>query len=372
MPLRVKLLDMKTIRKISMFVVATIVLLEVALRVVAIFPNDSATFANDENIGIRMRPNLPVGNGNSTNSLGFNDIERSLDRTLKGRRLAIIGDSFVFGVVPRDDNFTQIMQKKFRLGNNDTEVINMGIPAAGPVNYLGLLKNDAVRLKADTIYVMFFIGNDIVQSHPDFTTKIHFGSAREVLARPHLVGWDKEYSYVYRTARAGARLIYERYLAEKEAGATFSRSTYFSIERQRAIVFEKDMSRYVEESYIESIRFLSELSETAILQGMDFQAVLAPDEIQVDRPLRAAVSSAYHMEQDKYDFRQPQRIISKQLSEKGIPFIDLLPAFEEAGKTTALYAKYDSHWNEAGNKLAADLITNVEMNKRKKKESKIE
>lgn len=355
---------MKTIRKISMLVVATLVLLEVALRIVSIFPNDSKTFVNDENIGIRMRPSLPIGDGNITNSLGFNDIEHSPDRKLKGRRLAIIGDSFVFGVVHRDDNFTQIMQKKFRRSSNDTEVINMGIPATGPVNYLGLLRNDAVRLKADTVYAIFFIGNDIVQSHPDFTTKVHFGSAREVLVRPHLVGWNKEYSYVFRTARAGARLIYERYLTEKEEGATFSRSTYFSIEKQRAIVFEKDMSRYVEESYIGSIRFLSELSETAISQGMSFRVILAPDEIQVDKPLRAAVSSAYRMEQDKYDFRQPQRILSKQLGEKGIPFIDLLPAFEEAGKTAALYTKYDSHWNEAGNKLAADIIANVEMNKR--------
>jgi SGNH hydrolase-like domain, acetyltransferase AlgX len=354
---------MKAIRNILMFMVATIVLLEVALRVVAIFPNDSATFVNDENIGIRMRPNVPIGDGNKTNSSGFNDIEHSIDRKAKGGRLAIIGDSFVFGVVPRGDNFTQMLQKQLSLGRDDAEVINMGIPAAGPRNYHGLLKNDAVWFKVDTVYVMFFIGNDIVQSHPDFKTIILFGSAREVLARAYLVGLDKEYSYVYKTVRAGARLIYERYLPEKEEGATFSRSTYFSIEKQRSIVFENDMSRYVEDSYIESIRLLSELSETAISQGMSFRVILAPDEIQVDKQLRVAVSSAYGMEQDKYDFRQPQRIISEKLSEKGISFIDLLPAFEEAGKTRILYKKYDSHWNEAGNKLAADIIANVEMNR---------
>lgn len=354
---------MKTIYIILLFVVATIVLLEVALRVVAIFPGDSATFVNDENIGIRMRPNVPVGDGNITNTSGFNDIERSPDGKAKGRRLAIIGDSFVFGVVPRGDNFAQILQQQFNRGGYDTEVINMGIPAAGPENYLGLLKNDAVRLKADMVYVVFFIGNDIVQSHPDFTTKILLGSAREVLVRPDLLGLDKEYSYVYRMARAGTRLIVERYLTEKEAGASFSRGTYFSIEKQRSAVFEKDMSRYVEEGYMGSIRLLSELSDTATSQGMSFRVILAPDEIQVDKQLRDAVSSVHHMEQDKYDFKQPQRIISEKLREKGISFIDLLPAFEEAGKTRILYRKYDSHWNEAGNKLAADIISNVEMNR---------
>jgi len=36
--------------------------------------------------------------------------------------------------------------------------------------------------------------------------------------------------------------------------------------------------------------------------------------------------------------------------------LDMLGQFQEQGKTGMLYASRDTHWNEAGNRLAADLI----------------
>jgi lysophospholipase L1-like esterase len=348
---------MNKLRFLLIFFILLFVLLEVTLRVVQMVPSGSATFVSDENIGVRMRANIPLDHGDRTNALGFNDVDHSTDVSKGTSHLAIVGDSFVFGVVKRDLNFAQVLQRKFDEGNRDIRVMNMGIPGIGPKNYLMLLKNDAKKHMADTVYVMFFVGNDLVESHPDFKTKIAFGSIRQVLEKPYTIGMDKEYFSSYRMFRAGLRMIRERYLdPQREDGATFSRAGYLAIEKQRAIVFKTDMSQYTRRSYDHAVALLHELAETAAAQSMDLKVILAPDEIQVDEQLRADVFNNSNLYPSEYDFTQPQKILSEQLDKKGIAYIDLLPAFVDAGKTRKLYKKYDSHWNKEGNKLAAELI----------------
>jgi cell volume regulation protein A len=50
------------------------------------------------------------------------------------------------------------------------------------------------------------------------------------------------------------------------------------------------------------------------------------------------------------------RAIAAALSAQGVEVLDLLPAFAEAGQQTRLYKPRDTHWNLAGNRLAATVI----------------
>ena len=143
------------------------IMLEVSLRILVLFPMDSVMHINDSKIGYRLRPNLRVGN-NRLNSFGFNDIEHSPKLDSAHTKIAIIGDSFVYGAVQREKNFTYILEKLAQKDSINIEILNMGIPAASPKNYLALLENDAVQMNSDIICVVFFIGNDITQSHDDF------------------------------------------------------------------------------------------------------------------------------------------------------------------------------------------------------------
>jgi hypothetical protein len=47
------------------------------------------------------------------------------------------------------------------------------------------------------------------------------------------------------------------------------------------------------------------------------------------------------------------------LARAGLQTIDLLPAFEEAGRGVRLYKPRDTHWNLAGNRVAAEAILPV-------------
>lgn len=83
---------------------------------------------------------------------------------------------------------------------------------------------------------------------------------------------------------------------------------------------------------------------------------MAPDELQVSDKLRSSLVNEYNLSPNDYDFSAPQRIIVNELKQSGIQVIDLLPAFRETAQKDTLYVKQDSHWNKAGNLLAAKSI----------------
>ncbi len=339
---------------ILIIIVTSFVMLEIVLRLSAMFPSDTSMFVNDSDIGYRMRPHVKIGEHSKTNSFGFNDVEHENARRVGGVRIAIIGDSFVFGAVPRAQNFTFVIQRLAAAAAVDVEVLNMGIAAAGPQNYLALLKNDAVWMNADIVCVVFFVGNDIVQSHPDFKTVVWLGATRQVLRRPYSLGLSKEYYYVYRLMRSMTRLLRER--INTPSNTTFTRATYLAIEHQRSHIYRLNKSFFIRQGYTGATDLLKTISREAELANKLLFIVLAPDELQVNPSLQMELALEYNMNLDDYNFSEPQRIIAGELRASGVSVIDLLPVFKAEQHQQDLYIPQDSHWNTAGNQLAAEIV----------------
>lgn len=338
---------------ITLVVVLSIILLEIALRILAVFPTDSAFYVRDPLIGHRMRPDTYIINS-KTNSFGFNDIERAVEKSQGSTRIAFIGDSFVSGIVPRLKNFTFVIQELADRSGANIEVLNMGIAGAGPDNYLALLKNDAVLMKVDLACVVFFVGNDITQSHPDFKTQPWLGAVGEVLRRPYLIGFSQEYFYSYRALRATGRMVRE--WMDSSADATFTKMTYLSIEYQRSVIFKVRQNPYSRRSYSESIKILKWMAKEATKNNMRFFVVIVPDELQINTDLKTSLIKKYNMNMNEYDFEQPQRILTSQLKASGIKVLDLLPLLLEHKSPSSLYANRNTHWNEDGNRFVAEKI----------------
>jgi lysophospholipase L1-like esterase len=84
---------------------------------------------------------------------------------------------------------------------------------------------------------------------------------------------------------------------------------------------------------------------------------ILPEQFQVDQALRKAVLTKYnHIAAENLDLSYPDNLIMNFCRIHDIHCLDLLGQFQEQGKTRQLYSLNDSHWNEAGNRLAADLI----------------
>ncbi len=50
------------------------------------------------------------------------------------------------------------------------------------------------------------------------------------------------------------------------------------------------------------------------------------------------------------------RILREHLEAQAIPFVDLTDAFRRATAAETLYLERDTHWNAAGNRLAAAVL----------------
>ncbi|MGH8548311.1 MAG: alginate O-acetyltransferase AlgX-related protein [Methylococcales bacterium] len=342
--------------KLICIALVVLILIEVALRLSSLFPGDTPFYRSDPVIGYRARAHVRIAE-NTTNSSGFNDIERSSAKSTNYKRVVFVGDSFVFGALPRTDNFVSLTEDLSRRAGAEVAMWNFGIPGAGPENYLGLIRKDVLSANADLVCLVFFIGNDIGQSHRDFKTRIWFGTPREILRSPYLMKPSIEYWYAYRLFRAGTKLLWHKLAQsqEKENG-TFTKETYLSIEYERSAIYKIKQNIKEAESYEAAKAILQQMAVELAKNNTNFLVILAPDEIQVNSKLRDEVMKTYELDSNKYDFRQPQRLLLPYLRSRGIEVLDLLRDFAEAGATKSLYRKYDSHWNESGNQLAAQNI----------------
>lgn len=79
------------------------------------------------------------------NSKGFKDREFSREKAAEQLRILGIGDSFVFGVVPYQNNFLTLLEDELQKQGRPIEVINMGIPGTSPRDYLAVLVHERVR-----------------------------------------------------------------------------------------------------------------------------------------------------------------------------------------------------------------------------------
>jgi hypothetical protein len=84
--------------------------------------------------------------------------------------------------------------------------------------------------------------------------------------------------------------------------------------------------------------------------------VLIPDEAQIDPALSKDVARASGRSAQDLDFAQPNQWLAAALKAEGVRVIDLLPAFRDRGASGRLYKPRDTHWNIAGNALAAEAI----------------
>jgi len=88
-----------------------------------------------------------------------------------------------------------------------------------------------------------------------------------------------------------------------------------------------------------------------------FVIAIIPDQFQVDQEIREAVLNRYkNIAEKNMDLSHPNNLIVNFCRAHNIHCLDMLRNFQEKGKNERLYSLRDTHWNEAGNRLGADLI----------------
>jgi len=341
-----------------LMVLILITVAEMTLRLFSIVELDSDV-RRDDAIGFRMRPNLtlirPSGVATHCNSDGFND--REFDDAQFGaqtKKILFVGDSFTFGIYSHEDVFPHLVEQGLQAGGLDAVSINVGVIGSGPKEYLRVLRHYGELMRPDIVVVTLFVGNDVTQSNRLLETGPWLGTVG-TFPRLFSIGLSPEYYSVYRNARALSRIMLPRIDSQN----AFLPDNWWrlSIERQALNIYAKHPPSFIRKSHTGLKSILGQIQKEAERLDSQLLIVLAPAEIQINARLLSAVVDYYALDPLDYAMDRPQQILSHTMEEIGIPHLDLLPTFRKANQSGRMYQEGDTHWNKAGNRLAAGSIT---------------
>jgi SGNH hydrolase-like domain, acetyltransferase AlgX len=333
--------------RIAGITILTFILGEVSLRVYDYF-QPSYIFYNESYIeSFRGKPFASYGKFR-LNSLGFRGKEFT-PKPAHGFRIVALGDSFAFGVVPYDANYLTLIEASLQKSHPNVDLLNMGIVKTGPSDYWGLLKDEGLSYEPDLVLLSFFIGND-------FSDAFFAGTRRRRLY---------EFSYV-------ATLIYRASTVARSYRGPLTRAAYFNycddcatmteerflrVERGRSKMYIKGYKRF-SRSVDSAMTYLEKIKALCKERGVQLVVVLIPDELQINRDLQKTVRAKFHphVADNDWDPALPNRTLAARLSKAGIDTIDLYDSFAATGAQKRLYKPRDTHWNIAGNQLAANVV----------------
>ena len=346
----------KVVYPAAIIIFVTLGLGEISMRLYNYF-NPSHIFYNKSYN--RYRGKQVYYNGFRLNSKAFHDIEYPLEKPKNAFRIVALGDSFAYGIVPYQFNYLTLLEDKLKQDRPATEVINMGISGTGVQSYLSVLLNEGINYNPDMVIVGFFIGNDfeVPRKRPYensfLATFFHYTY--------RLIGY-----YIYQIKQAEKSvssspdeeknpMLATPVSSYDDERPSFDPTYFMTIEVSRSIIFRKDNAKFLEEAE-RAFYYLREMRDVCQKRGIKFAVTIIPDEVQVNSALQQKVIRAHGIEPDGMDFFGPNQWLGKRLSEANIPVMDLTQYFMEHSNDNRLYRLRDTHWNIAGNQLAADIL----------------
>ena len=324
----------------TLLALLSLVGIEVALRVVQMVRPSYVFYAPDAS-RFRGRPGAPFF-GDTFNSRGFNDRERQVGAPPTGTyRVVAIGDSFAVGVVPRRHNYLARLEALLD-ERGPAEVVNLGVAATEPRDYLAMLVDEGLAYHPDVVLVGLYVGNDFEVRAPRWYERSFAATLARVVwrlgASPRQTAAVDPVAGDFDDTAPGMAL--ERFL---------------EIEVDRAWVFERDSERF-RQAVVRTTELVERMHQVARRGGASLVVAVLPAEAQVDTGHQRRLAELLDRPDGALDFAQPTRAIVAALSAAGVETVDLTPAFVARATERALYKPLDSHWNVAGNALAAEVL----------------
>jgi hypothetical protein len=261
-------------------------------------------------------------------------------------------------------NYHNFLQKKlFDCGKVNIEIVNAGMEAMGPGYYWHILNNLGDIFRPDLVLVGFFVGNDFEEA--DFSVFIgNFISEPKDLTKRYSKYYQFRRLRLYQLLKNKYTRYRETQLKKQEVKhsapqqvGTFSQETFLEVERARSWIFDKNNWKLLQYEWRKCSELILKMKDWCDQRKIKLVIAILPDQFQVDQELREAVLNKYKNIADKnLDLSHPDNLIVDFCRAHGINYLDMLRPFQEKSKTERLYALRDTHWNEAGNRLAADLI----------------
>jgi len=290
-------------------------------------------------------------------------------------RILSFGDSFTYSVMEPSLSFNGIVEKTLdqALPDQTVRVVNLGEPGTGPNSFRLAHDYWSQIFRHQAVLFHIFLGNDI-QDDAYLQSPLVWEPNVAVLqaTNPFLDAGSKrvpnkfplrmlDYAWAawlsYRTTKAADLPAGYNWAALTELDPVAFQRTYF------IFLDNTDPSKLpaLLPGY-QQILLLMQRAQQLAEQGIKVAVVLGPSEPVVNDKLRAGVLTEAGADPSVYELGLAARIIERlqQSVAPDVPLLDLSQSFRDHHQSTGerLYFRHNTHWDQAGNQLAGEVISN--------------
>jgi hypothetical protein len=292
----------------------------------------------------------------SFNSVGMRDTEHTFEKKAGTFRILLLGDSFMEALqVPDDSTLARLMERDLtRATGRPVEVVNAGVSGWGTGDELRYLTRYGLAYHPDLVVVAMTLHNDISDNLRREWYTLRDGMLVDRDPRPiprsdyavlRLKAFLATHFQIYQLVRR-VRHTGEMQQVAKELNAHVVQ--LLTVPSPPNIAAGWELTDHL----------LGAIRDTSKALGSQMAVVLLPLRYQLADTTFASFEKQVGKPPDQMGMYQPQTMVRRMADSLHVPVVDLLPAFRQrtAASKAPLYLDWDGHWNDAGHRLAADVV----------------
>jgi hypothetical protein len=315
-----------------------------------------------------------VSSGFVLNSRGLRTKEYANGKEPGAYRVLAIGDSFTHasGGLPHPHHWPTLLEEGLAKRRGDrVEVLRLGVGGTETQFQLRLWQLEGTSLDADAVVLGFFVGDDFFRGGQGLERRLPQDTSQRLASASLTYRLSRNLRRVWRGAeRQAVEKGFSPHDAPDQGGheilayrddfdpdaAHLTPKALLQIEVKRMSLTRRDREEVFRVLFEGAGETLKSFHTEVTQAGAEFVVLIIPDQFQVDSEIRDAVLRETDSALGDYDLDRAQRMLEQFLTANDIDHIDLLPVFRQIAKTERLYRIGNTHWNAAGNRLAAKLL----------------
>jgi hypothetical protein len=290
----------------------------------------------------------------SFNSRGMRDREHPVQKPEGVFRILVLGDSFMEALqVPYERSFPSLLERELeRTTGRRVEIINASVSGWGTDDELQYLTRYGVQ-HADLVLVAVTLHNDISDNlRGRFHTMKDGALVRQPIADATF--WQ------YKLVELKGFLATHSHTFQLLSRARWSRQMRWEagqLSAHVAALFRPVPDPHVARGVELTELLLAQMQRVAAAHGSRMVLVLLPLAVQLSDDTFGELARAATGSESGLDMRMPQRLVMGVADRMRVPAIDLLAGFRAgAAENGRLFVERDGHWNEAGHRLAVEIV----------------
>lgn len=327
----------------------------------------------------------------NTNSIGFRDRDHTIKKNPNVFRIVVLGDSFTEALqVPLEQTFPYLLEQKLNSNSNiqkEIEIINLGKSGFGTDREYLTLKYIGFEYNPDLVILAFF-RNDVRNNYEEFENTychVYKNGNMSLNKRPFFIvnesGELEELPFqvpavaVTSTAKEGndnENFIFD--FLGKFRSPFYLKSKIQNFQHQKVskgynvngvpinlYMYACKYSADWQEAWGITKALILKIDKESKEKGAQLLLVSLTDRDQIHNEYwRKTLETYPEMKNIEWDLEKPEKILTDFSAENNITYLQLSPPFKDYVNRTneKVHGHYDGHWNDNGQRLAAELIYN--------------